>query len=77
MPGMNSGLNSNNTTMVAAFRNALLHQGIIVLLVFALLAVAWVAVRVGLTPKSSISAIRTGWARARITVGSVMLIPSS
>ena len=39
-------------------------------------SLAWVAVRVGFTPKSSISAIRTGWARARITVGSVMLIPS-
>jgi cytochrome oxidase Cu insertion factor (SCO1/SenC/PrrC family) len=45
MPGMNSGLNSNNATIVAAFRSALLHQGIIVLFVFALLAVAWVAVR--------------------------------
>jgi cytochrome oxidase Cu insertion factor (SCO1/SenC/PrrC family) len=45
MPGMNSGLNSNNPTLVAAFRNALLHQGIIVLLVFAVLAVAWVATR--------------------------------
>src|SRR5579864_8208538 len=42
---MNSGLNSSNPTLVAAFRNALLHQGIIAFLVFALLAVAWVAVR--------------------------------
>jgi cytochrome oxidase Cu insertion factor (SCO1/SenC/PrrC family) len=45
MPGMNSGLNTSNPTLVAAFRNALLHQGIIVFLVFAVLAVAWVAVR--------------------------------
>jgi hypothetical protein len=45
MPGMNSGLNSNNPTLVAAFRAALLHQGIIVLLVFAVLAVAWVGIR--------------------------------
>jgi cytochrome oxidase Cu insertion factor (SCO1/SenC/PrrC family) len=45
MPGMNSGLNSNNPTLVAAFRNAVLHQGIIVLLVFTVLAMAWVAVR--------------------------------
>src|SRR5215831_18375520 len=42
---MNSGLNSSNPTVVAAFRSALLHQGIIVFLVFAVLAVAWVAVR--------------------------------
>jgi hypothetical protein len=45
MPGMNSGLNSNNPTLVAAFRSALLHQGIIALLVFAVLAVAWVGIR--------------------------------
>jgi hypothetical protein len=31
MPGMNSGLNSNNPVLVAAFRAALLHQGIIAL----------------------------------------------
>src|SRR5262249_55643097 len=45
MPGMNSGLNTSNPTLVTAFRNALLHQGIIVFLIFAVLAVAWVAVR--------------------------------
>jgi len=50
MPGMNSGLNSNNATLVAAFRSALLHQGLWVLLIFAMLAVAWVAVREWLRP---------------------------
>jgi cytochrome oxidase Cu insertion factor (SCO1/SenC/PrrC family) len=50
MPGMNSGLNDNNPTLVAAFRAALLHQGLIVLLVFALLAIAWVSVREWLRP---------------------------
>ena len=35
MPGMNSGLTSDNPTIVAAFRSALLHQGIFVLAVFA------------------------------------------
>jgi cytochrome oxidase Cu insertion factor (SCO1/SenC/PrrC family) len=45
MPGMNSGLDSNDATIVAAFRSALLHQGILVLFFFAVLAVAWVAVR--------------------------------
>jgi len=45
MPGMNSGLNGSNQMLVAAFRTALLHQGIIVLLVFAVLAVAWVGIR--------------------------------
>jgi cytochrome oxidase Cu insertion factor (SCO1/SenC/PrrC family)/uncharacterized low-complexity protein len=50
MPGMNSGLNANNPTLVAAFRAALLHQGLIVLLIFAVLAIAWVSVREWLRP---------------------------
>jgi cytochrome oxidase Cu insertion factor (SCO1/SenC/PrrC family) len=50
MPGMNSGLNDNNSTLVAAFRAALLHQGIYVLLIFAILAVTWVSVREWLRP---------------------------
>jgi cytochrome oxidase Cu insertion factor (SCO1/SenC/PrrC family) len=45
MPGMNSGLNNDYQMLVAAFRSTLLHQGIIALLVFALLAVAWVGIR--------------------------------
>ena len=45
MPGMNSGLSSDNPTIVAAFRSALLHQGIFVLAVFAVLALAWLAIR--------------------------------
>jgi hypothetical protein len=60
MPGMNSRLNSSNPTLVAAFRNALLHQGIIVLLVFALLAVAWVAVREWLRPQAARAAALRG-----------------
>jgi cytochrome oxidase Cu insertion factor (SCO1/SenC/PrrC family) len=47
---MNSGLNNNNSTLVTAFRAALLHQGIYVLLIFAILAVAWVSVREWLRP---------------------------
>ena len=50
---MNSGLNSSNPVLLAAFRNALLHQGIIVFLVFAVLAVAWVAVREWLRPAAA------------------------
>jgi cytochrome oxidase Cu insertion factor (SCO1/SenC/PrrC family) len=45
MPGMNSGLSVYNPTLVTAFRTALLHQAIIVLAVFAVLALAWVSVR--------------------------------
>src|SRR6201996_8040493 len=45
MPGMNSGLNIHDSTVVAAFRAALLHQGVIALILFALLSVIWVGVR--------------------------------
>jgi len=45
MPGTNSGVNPDDPTMVLAFRSALLHQGIIVLLIFAVLSVAWVSLR--------------------------------
>jgi cytochrome oxidase Cu insertion factor (SCO1/SenC/PrrC family) len=45
MPGMNTGLNAGNPTLHAAFMTALLHQGIIALLIFTLLAVAWVSIR--------------------------------
>jgi cytochrome oxidase Cu insertion factor (SCO1/SenC/PrrC family) len=50
MPGMDSGLTDNNSTLVAAFRAALLHQGLYVLLIFAILAVAWVSAREWLRP---------------------------
>jgi hypothetical protein len=45
MSGMNNGLNPDDPTMVAAFRAALLHQSVVVLLIFAVLSVAWVSVR--------------------------------
>ena len=45
MPGMNSGLNAADPTVVAAFRAALLRQGLIALAIFAVLSVVWVAVR--------------------------------
>jgi len=50
MPGMNSGLNIDNSTLVTAFRTALLHQGILILAIFAVLAVAWVSAREWLRP---------------------------
>src|SRR5262252_5667483 len=45
MPGMNSGVNVNNPLVVAAFKSALLHQGIIALLIFGVLGLAWLSVR--------------------------------
>ena len=45
MPGMNSGVNANDPIVIAAFKAALAHQGIIALLIFGLLGLAWIAVR--------------------------------
>jgi cytochrome oxidase Cu insertion factor (SCO1/SenC/PrrC family) len=44
MPGMNSGLSDTNPVLVAAFRAALLHQGLIVLALLLLLGLAWAGV---------------------------------
>jgi hypothetical protein len=41
MPGMNSGLNANDPVVVAAFRTALIHQGIIALLICGLVSAVW------------------------------------
>ena len=45
MPGMNGGLTPTNPTLEAAFRSALLNQGVVALLIFVTLAIAWVACR--------------------------------
>ena len=45
MPGMNSGVNVNDPMVIAAFKSALVHQGIIALLIFGLLGLAWITVR--------------------------------
>jgi cytochrome oxidase Cu insertion factor (SCO1/SenC/PrrC family) len=46
VPGMNSGLNPADPTLVAAFRSALLHQGAIALLIIAFLWLLWATARV-------------------------------
>ena len=45
MSGMGSSLQTGNSTVVAAFRAALVHQGILIAVIFALLLVAWISVR--------------------------------
>src|SRR5579862_6262457 len=52
MPGMNSGLNVNDPTVVAAFKAALLHQGLIALLIFAVLGLAWAGLRAWLPARA-------------------------
>jgi cytochrome oxidase Cu insertion factor (SCO1/SenC/PrrC family) len=58
MPGMNSGLNAADPTVVAAFRATLLHQGLIALAIFAVLSIIWVAVR-GRTENAASAAPQT------------------
>ena len=70
MPGMNSGLNVDDPTVVAAFRAALLHQGLIILAVFAVLSIAWVAVR---RPQAAGAAGRTGPAAVQEPTGRQVL----
>jgi len=45
MPGMSPGLNVNDPKVVAAFRAALIHQGLLALAVFAILAGLWLILR--------------------------------
>jgi cytochrome oxidase Cu insertion factor (SCO1/SenC/PrrC family) len=45
MPGMNSGINVGDPTVVAAFKTALLHQGLIALLIFFIVGLAWLGLR--------------------------------
>lgn len=45
MPGMNSGPSPASPLLVSAFRSALLHQALIIALIFVLLFIAWGATR--------------------------------
>jgi cytochrome oxidase Cu insertion factor (SCO1/SenC/PrrC family) len=60
MPGMNSGLTDTNPTLVAAFRTALLHQGLFIALLLAVLALAWFAVREWMPSAGSGGSLRSG-----------------
>jgi cytochrome oxidase Cu insertion factor (SCO1/SenC/PrrC family) len=71
MPGMNSGLNLSDPTVVAAFKTALVHQGLIALLIFALVGLAWLTVRTwlpaaraGAAPEATAAAVaEPAWRR--------------
>jgi cytochrome oxidase Cu insertion factor (SCO1/SenC/PrrC family) len=51
MPGMNSGVNVGDPTVVAAFKAALLHQGLIALLIFVVIGLAWLSLRMVVQPR--------------------------
>ncbi len=73
MPGMNSGLDVDDPTVVSAFKLALLHQGIAAVLLFALLALAWVAVR-EFRPRSASTGQRAQAARPEAPARQVLRI---
>jgi hypothetical protein len=50
VPGMNSGLNPADPTLVTAFRSALFHQGAIALMVIAFLWLFWAKVQLITVP---------------------------
>jgi cytochrome oxidase Cu insertion factor (SCO1/SenC/PrrC family) len=61
---MNSGLDANDPVVVAAFRAALIHQGIIALLIFGLVSAAWAAARRWLGPSRGTAGRAAGQAAA-------------
>jgi len=73
VPGMNSGLNPADPTLVAAFRSALLHQGLIAAALFLLVWLLWGAsrnwVRPGTAGRASQAAEPAGRRVLRIGFG--------
>ena len=69
MPGMNSGLNPASPILVAAFRSALLHQALIIALIFFLVLIAWGATRTAVGGPSAVAAWREPRARRVLRIG--------
>jgi cytochrome oxidase Cu insertion factor (SCO1/SenC/PrrC family) len=78
MPGMSTGLDPTDPTLVAAFRAALLHQGVAALVIFGVLALAWVAARDWRPPAgagSGSGAAEPSWRRVlRVGFGMLWLL---
>jgi len=60
MPGMNSGINANDPTVTAAFRAALVHQGLVALAIFVLIALLWAASKAWLPARAEAAAAGRG-----------------
>jgi cytochrome oxidase Cu insertion factor (SCO1/SenC/PrrC family) len=61
---MNSGLDANDPVVVAAFRAALIHQGVLALLIFGLVGTVWVTARGRLVPSRGTAGGAAGQAAA-------------
>jgi cytochrome oxidase Cu insertion factor (SCO1/SenC/PrrC family) len=64
MPGMNTGLDVNDPVVVAAFRAALIHQGILALVIFGLVSAVWATARGRLGPSRGTPGRAAGQAAA-------------
>jgi len=69
MPGMNSGPSPASPILVSAFRSALLHQSLIVALIFFLVLIAWAAIRTATGSRDVVAAWREPRARQLLRVG--------
>ena len=69
MPGMNSGPSPASSILVSAFRSALLHQSLIVALIFILVLIAWGASRTAIGVRPAALAWREPRARKVLRIG--------
>jgi cytochrome oxidase Cu insertion factor (SCO1/SenC/PrrC family) len=69
MPGMNSGPSPASPILVSAFRSALLHQSLIVALIFFLVLFAWGAIRAATGSHQAVAAWREPRARKVLRIG--------
>src|ERR1700678_65160 len=69
MPGMNSGPSPASPILVSAFRSALLHQSLIVALIFFLVLIAWGAIRAATGPHPAGPTWREPGARKLLRIG--------
>jgi cytochrome oxidase Cu insertion factor (SCO1/SenC/PrrC family) len=75
VPGMSSGLNANNPTIVHAFRAALLHQGLIALVLLAVVAIAWQGLRVLEAHRAAVAGAPEGPGAAAPGAGLAAMFP--
>src|ERR1700732_50624 len=69
MPGMNSGPSPASSILVSAFRAALLHQSLIVVLIFLLVLIAWGSSRAAPGAQPAVPVWREPSARKVLRIG--------
>ncbi|HVC14232.1 MAG TPA: SCO family protein [Acidimicrobiales bacterium] len=74
MPGMRSGLNANNSTIVHAFKIALLHQGLVAAVILAVLMMVWLGIRAFESTRAGGGDVGTGGPAASFLAGTRGLI---